>query len=155
VTIEVDVQYATSSQHCPSQADIEQWITVSLNKLNQTGSVLVRIVDEPEITQLNHQYRKKNKATNILSFPSQLPPELRDNMLGDMVICAPVLEKEAQEQQITLQAHWAHMVVHGTLHLLGHDHEEDTQAQQMESLEVAILSDLGIPDPYTLEKIHD
>lgn len=155
MTIEVDVQLAASHIPCPSETDIKHWIVNSLNKLETQGNIVVRIVSEQEIQQLNHLYRKKNTPTNVLSFPCQLPLEFRENMLGDIVICAKVLEKEAKDQHKSLQAHWAHMLIHGTLHLLGYDHENHDEALQMESLEIMLLQALGFSDPYAMEKTYE
>nr|VFJ97063.1 MAG: rRNA maturation RNase YbeY [Candidatus Kentron sp. H]VFJ97662.1 MAG: rRNA maturation RNase YbeY [Candidatus Kentron sp. H]VFK02924.1 MAG: rRNA maturation RNase YbeY [Candidatus Kentron sp. H] len=108
----------------------------------------VRVVDEEEGLDLNWRYRDREKATNVLSFPCEVPDLFGLNLLGDIVVCAPVVKREADRQHKNLQAHWAHMVVHGTLHLLGFDHISREQAVQMESLETAVLAHLGFPDPY-------
>ena len=97
---------------------------------------------------LNHTYRGKDYATNVLSFPADLPPELDLPLLGDLVVCAPVVAREATEQHKQLNAHWAHMVIHGCLHLLGYDHIDDAEADEMEALERELLAQLGIADPY-------
>jgi probable rRNA maturation factor len=108
----------------------------------------VYIVDETESQELNFQYRKKNKPTNVLSFPADIPDEVGVPLLGDLVVCAPVVEREAKEQGKTLEAHWAHMLVHGTLHLLGYDHIEDDEANVMEALETRLITQLKFPAPY-------
>ena len=108
----------------------------------------VRIVDEAESNELNLTYRGKDKPTNVLSFPFEAPPGLELPLLGDLVICRQVVEREAQEQGKPLMAHWAHMVVHGSLHLLGYDHIEDEEAEEMEALERDIMQELGFADPY-------
>ena len=108
----------------------------------------MRIVDEQESAELNEQYRHKSGPTNILSFPVDLPEGIELNLLGDLVICAPVLEKEALEQEKLLAHHWAHIIVHGVLHLLGYDHIDETQAELMENKEIAILNKLNINNPY-------
>lgn len=108
----------------------------------------VRIVDEDESQALNLQYRGKDKPTNVLSFPCELPDGVELPLLGDLVICAQVVAKEALEQGKVLHAHWAHMVVHGTLHLLGYDHIEDGEAEEMEAIEIQVLLELGYPNPY-------
>lgn len=110
--------------------------------------ITVRVVDEDESQQLNHEYRGKNKPTNVLSFPFEAPPGIEMNLLGDLVICAGVVEAEAQQQNKPLDHHWAHMIIHGTLHLLGYDHIEDDQAEEMEGLEISLLGKLSIDDPY-------
>ena len=111
----------------------------------------VRIVDETESQQLNFDYREKDKPTNVLSFPFQCPPGIELPLLGDLVICAGVVAQEATEQNKSLDAHWAHMVVHGSLHLLGFDHINDDDAAQMEAEEVTILQQLGFTNPYLLD----
>ena len=112
----------------------------------------IRIVTSDEITELNHSYRHKNNPTNVLSFPFELPPGMPvdelPNILGDIAICAEVVAREADQQHKSITAHWAHMVVHGTLHLLGYDHQNDTDAAQMEALEIHILQQLDFPNPY-------
>ncbi|MBT8420458.1 MAG: rRNA maturation RNase YbeY [Gammaproteobacteria bacterium] len=115
---------------------------------NSDIELTVRIVDEEEIIELNRRYRGQEKATNVLSFPCELPESLGLNLLGDIVVCAPVVKSEADSQHKEHQAHWAHMIVHGTLHLLGFDHVSETQALKMESLETRVLAHLGFPDPY-------
>jgi probable rRNA maturation factor len=108
----------------------------------------VRIVDEPEMRELNARYRHKDYPTNVLSFPAGLPPGVDVPLLGDIVICAPLVTREAAEQHKAPRAHWAHLLVHGTLHLLGHDHERARDAEVMEALERRILAGLKFPDPY-------
>ena len=139
----------------PPKEKLKSWITAALAPHRPKADVSLRIVGEAEMAQLNQAYRGKDYATNILSFPCQLPEKLRKNALGDLVICAPVLEKEAQAQGKTLENHWAHLVIHGTLHLLGFDHVEAGQAKDMEDQEKNILRIFGIDDPYTLETLHD
>ncbi|WP_263080479.1 rRNA maturation RNase YbeY [Endozoicomonas sp. Mp262] len=146
--VQVDLQIASSSQSLPSQQDFEQWATAAVGQHRDHAEISLRIVDIEEGADLNQQWRNKTGPTNVLSFPSELPPELELPLLGDLVICAPVVEKEARQQEKQLAAHWAHMVVHGTLHLLGYDHIEDHQAEEMESLEIQILKKLGYPNPY-------
>jgi probable rRNA maturation factor len=120
------------------------------------AAIAIRLVDEPESQALNSQYRGKDKPTNILSFPFELPEglpaEAADAMLGDLVICAPIVQQEAKQQQKPIMDHWAHLVMHGALHLLGYDHIEEQEAEQMEALERQLLEQLGIPDPYLIEK---
>lgn len=150
--VQLDVQYACESeQDLPAVQDFQTWADLALCD-NVDAEVVIRIVDEDESRELNHQYRGKNKSTNVLSFPMELPQELAavadENMLGDLVICAPVVAREAAEQNKPLQHHWAHMVIHGMLHLQGHDHIEDDEAAEMESLEIKLLQQLGIANPY-------
>lgn len=146
----IDVEVNSSSTKIPSVENIELWIKSALqsDELNQ-AEVSVYIVDEAESQELNVQYRGKDKPTNVLSFPADIPDEVGVPLLGDLVICAPVVEREAQEQGKTLDAHWAHMLVHGTLHLLGYDHVEDDEADVMEALETRLITQLNFPAPYT------
>jgi probable rRNA maturation factor len=147
---QIDVEVNSSSTKIPSVENIELWISAALqsDELNQ-AEVSVYIVDEAESQELNAQYRGKDKPTNVLSFPADIPDEVGVPLLGDLVICAPVVEREAQEQGKTLEAHWAHMLVHGTLHLLGYDHVEDDEADVMEALETRLITQLNFPAPYT------
>lgn len=145
--LNLDIQNG-SNFGCPEDEQIQQWISASLfDKTNDT-EISIRIVDETEMSQLNHRYRGQNKPTNVLSFPADIPSDLKLPLLGDIVICAPVIEAEAKQQNKAGIAHWAHMLVHGTLHLLGYDHVEDSQATEMESLEISILQKLGYTNPY-------
>ena len=146
-----DVQIICDDEDQPPPALIERWLSTALHHVPQQrneAEIAVRIVDTAEITELNHQYRNNNKATNVLSFPADLPDHIELPLLGDLIICAPVVAKEAREQAKPSQHHWAHMLIHGTLHLLGYDHIDDAEAEQMEALEVKILAALNIPDPY-------
>jgi probable rRNA maturation factor len=145
----IDVEVNSSSTQIPSIENIELWISTALqsDELNQ-AEVSVYIVDEAESQELNAQYRGKDKPTNVLSFPADIPDEVGVPLLGDLVVCAPVVEREAQEQGKTLAAHWAHMLVHGTLHLLGYDHIEDDEAEVMEALETRLITQLNFPAPY-------
>ena len=144
----IDIQRVFESDSQPSDAQLELWVNTVLANSNEEFELTIRIVNETESAQLNETYRHKNGATNILSFPFEVPDEIELNLLGDLVICAPVLEREAQEQNKTLHNHWAHIVVHGMLHLLGYDHIDDTEAQEMEAKEIAFLQTLSIPNPY-------
>ena len=120
-----------------------------LDELNQgEGELLIRFVDKNEIQQLNKTYRHQDKTTNVLSFPSDLPIEIDEDILGDVVICIDIVAEEAKMQQKTFNNHLIHMAIHGTLHLLGFDHVEETEAEKMESLEVKILEKLQINNPY-------
>ena len=148
MSIEVDIQIATEATDLPAEADFELWVAGALADRKDSAELTIRVVDEAESRELNHQYRDKDKPTNVLSFPFEAPPGIEINLLGDLVICAQVVAREAQEQQKSLQAHWAHMVTHGCLHLLGYDHINNDDAQVMESLETAILNRFGYPDPY-------
>lgn len=149
MNLELDIQQACSGANIPAEAEFEAWIRAALAGERDDAEVSLRVVDPAEITALNHQYRGKDYATNVLSFPADLPEELNLPLLGDIVICADVVEREALEQHKTSRAHWAHMVVHGTLHLLGYDHIDDDEAEHMESREIDILQQLNFPNPYT------
>jgi len=139
----------TEDEDVPEHPDFARWCNATLaTQTLEQAEICIRVVGLDESRQLNCQYRQKDKPTNVLSFPSDLPEELQLPLLGDLVICAPVVTEEAQSQDKTLQAHWAHMVVHGTLHLLGFDHIEDSDAETMESLEIEILNSLGFHNPY-------
>jgi probable rRNA maturation factor len=147
VTLEVDVQYAAEVSHLPTIKQLQTWAAAAY-RLEQDAEVVIRIVDEAESAELNQRYRHKRGATNVLSFAFEAPSEIESHALGDLVLCAPVIVREAREQHKPALAHWAHMVVHGMLHLQGHDHQTDAQAQAMEALEVEILSALRISNPY-------
>jgi probable rRNA maturation factor len=151
--VQVDVQYACDDDTAPEIATVEFWIASAIEASGNKSDaeVSVRIVDSDEIRALNRDYRGKDRPTNVLSFPAGevagLPAEV-PVLLGDIVVCASVVRDEATEQGKTLADHWAHMLVHGTLHLLGYDHEADTDAAEMEALEARILSEHGLADPY-------
>ncbi len=146
--VQVDIDNACAALQVPSDADFLSWVQAALKGLRSRAEVSMRIVDEQESAALNAQYRGKDYATNVLSFPSELPEDCDPPLLGDLAICAAVVLREAQEQGKTAQAHWAHMVVHGSLHLLGFDHVDDEEADVMESREIAVLRELGIDNPY-------
>lgn len=149
--IELELQIAVDAKTLPHPSQFKSWIKAILaERLHNDVELTIRIVDEVEIKDLNNRYRNKNYATNVLSFPINLgfDNELNYHMLGDIIICASVVEKEAMEQNKELLAHWAHMVIHGTLHLLGYDHENDQDANEMESLEVELMQKLGFKSPY-------
>jgi len=144
---EITIQFATRKPSVPRAADIRRWVTAALQK-RRPAQLTVRIVDETEGTALNRQWRGKSYATNVLSFPCHGLEEIAPELLGDIVICAPIVAHEAGEQGKDVRAHWAHMLVHGTLHLLGYNHEKAAEAERMESVETDILRDFGYPDPY-------
>jgi probable rRNA maturation factor len=144
---ELCLQIASDASDIPTEEQMQQWLSAALAE--KPGAVLtVRIVDEAESAALNEQFRGKIGPTNVLSFPADLPAEVDLPLLGDIVICAPLVHSEASAQNKPLQAHWAHLLVHGTLHLLGFDHLQDEEAKQMEALEVRLLDQLGFADPY-------
>lgn len=148
MNITVEVQNASSVDSLPPQTDFECWVQAALTGRREQAEVVIRVVDEDESAELNLRYRNKRGATNVLSFPADLPPALALPLLGDLVICAGIVAREAMEQDKPLAAHWAHMVIHGTLHLIGYDHIDDTEADTMEALEIAILDGLQLPNPY-------
>lgn len=149
----IDLQIACEQETgLPTAEQIEQWATAAVQPQSDEVEMTVRIVDEAESHALNLNYRGKDRPTNVLSFPFECPDEVELPLLGDLVICRQVVEREAQEQDKPLMAHWAHMVVHGSLHLLGYDHIEDAEAEEMESLETQIMTGLGFADPYLSEK---
>jgi metalloprotein, YbeY family len=152
-SIFVDLQIATENiEGLPTEEQIVQWATAAVQPEGDEVEMTVRIVDEAESHELNLTYRGKDRPTNVLSFPFECPDEVELPLLGDLVICRQVVEREAAEQEKPLMAHWAHMVVHGSLHLLGYDHIEDNEAEEMESLETQIMQGLGFDDPYLAEK---
>ncbi|OZG72390.1 rRNA maturation RNase YbeY [Hahella sp. CCB-MM4] len=152
MTLDVDMQIASESEQLPDEQNIIRWAAAAL-QTDDEQEVTVRIVDEEESQQLNHQYRGKDRPTNVLSFPFESPPGIILPLLGDLVICAPVVEKEAIEQHKTLEAHWAHMVIHGMLHLQGYDHILDQDAEVMENLEKGLMQKLGFDNPYAADEL--
>ncbi|QBQ53863.1 rRNA maturation RNase YbeY [Nitrosococcus wardiae] len=150
MSITVQVQYAIARIGIPLQVDFQRWVEAVLVNQSKEGEVTIRVVDEAEVAKLNWRYRCKQGATNVLSFPFEVPAPLpfKISLLGDLVICAPVVAREAREQAKEEKAHWAHLVVHGVLHLLGFDHQQEKEAQQMEAMEIIILRSLGYPNPY-------
>ncbi|MDH5514828.1 MAG: rRNA maturation RNase YbeY [Gammaproteobacteria bacterium] len=146
--IDIDVQYAVSTDTMPDADSIRRWAASVLKSQAAPVELVIRIVDEAEMTALNRQYRGKDGPTNVLSFSSEMPPEVESAMIGDIVICAPVVMSECVLQNKEPDAHWAHLVIHGVLHLLGYEHDSDDEAQRMESVEVRLLGDLGFADPY-------
>lgn len=148
MTIELELQIASKAKTLPHPAQFREWISVTLWQRIDTAEMTIRIVDEEESAELNKLYRNKIGPTNVLSFPYEPQPGVASRLLGDIIVCAPVVEQEAEKFNKPLIAHWAHMVVHGTLHLLGYNHEFDEEAEEMESLETDILQKLGFPPPY-------
>jgi probable rRNA maturation factor len=145
----LDLQLATTARDLPTAAEFQTWVDVALADQNEIFEVSIRLVDEAESAALNQQYRHKSGATNILSFPFEVPEGIPLNLLGDLVICAPVLTQEARTQGKILAHHWAHIVIHGILHLRGYDHLEDAEAATMEAQEIALLQRLNISNPYS------
>jgi len=148
VSLRIDLQVGGSRSGLPAVAKFKHWARSAMAGRRSNAELSIRIVDAAESRALNRRFRGKDKPTNVLSFPAELPPELELPLLGDLVICREVVEAEAAGQGKPPEAHWAHMVVHGTLHLLGYDHETASEAETMEALEAEILGELGWPDPY-------
>lgn len=151
-SIVVDRQVAVDFDALPTEATIEHWLTSVFSRFSDETrhELTVRFAEETESRQLNHDYRGRDKSTNVLSFPFEAPPGIDLPLLGDLVISPHVVAREALEQCKPLGDHFAHMIVHGTLHLLGFDHIEDDEAEVMEQLEREILAELAIPDPYAV-----
>ena len=149
---EIEVQRATAAGQIPRTADIRRWAGAALSLVDGPCGVAVRIVDGREGRGLNRRYRGIDRSTNVLSFPAERPAALVEELdcrpLGDVVLCAPRVVREAREQGKPACDHWAHLTMHGVLHLLGHDHQTRAEARRMESLERRLLAGLGIPDPY-------
>ena len=144
----VEVQRACAIPGIPPPAKLAQWAGAVLDGRSDGARMTVRVVDEAEGAELNERYRGKEGATNVLAFGFDAPEVPSVRILGDIVVCAPVAVREARERSRRLDAHWAHLVVHGTLHLLGYDHDEPGATEEMEALEREILDRLGYPDPY-------
>lgn len=153
--MDLNFQLATESGGIPSEGEFNLWASAALKHLQAdfcSSSLCVRVVNEEEITELNQKYRNKDGSTNVLSFPQRLPDSIssltNEKPLGDILICAQVVEREAKEQGKESLSHWAHLTVHGVLHLLNYDHNTTEEADQMESIEIAILHQLGFANPY-------
>ncbi|HSM69436.1 MAG TPA: rRNA maturation RNase YbeY [Xanthomonadales bacterium] len=154
--LSVIVQRRVRAAHVPRDAQFRRWIEAALEGSSHPFEVTIRVVGAAESRRLNARYRDSDRATNVLSFNCDLPEVVQADIerrsghrpLGDLVICAPRVLAEARQQGKDVSSHWAHLTVHGILHLLGHDHELAGQAAEMEKLEVGILTRLGIPDPY-------
>lgn len=147
MALELDLQLAGEWPQLPAPEDFEAWLTSAL----QPGSnieLTVRVVGRDESRELNRAFRGKDSATNVLSFPAELPEGIDLPLLGDIVICAPLVAEEAAQQGKAVRDHWAHLTIHGLLHLMGHDHLDDDEAEEMESLEISLLESLGIGNPY-------
>ena len=144
---EIEIQRASSASDLPCDSDLKRWASAALLD-NEKTSVVIRLVDPDESRQLNNDYRGLDKPTNVLSFPFEAPPEISDKFLGDIIICAPVVEQQAKLQNKPLQSRCAPLEAHGMLHLQGYEHQNDQQAEEMERLEGEILATLGFPDPY-------
>lgn len=147
MTIELDLQCATEGKDLPPKASFQRWVEAALEGCDST-SLTIRLVDSEEIAELNERFRARSGPTNVLSFAAELPPKIGIRLLGDIVICAPLVREEALAQGKNPEAHWAHLAVHGVLHLLGFDHQSEAEAEAMEAKEVAVLASLGFANPY-------
>ncbi len=144
----LDLQIATERDDYPSQQQFQRWVDTVLTDPSRDDEIVIRLVDEAESAELNRQYRHKQCPTNILSFPFEGPEGYETDLLGDLVICVPLIAKEAEEQHKLSEHHWAHITIHGVLHLLGYDHIEENEAEEMETLEIKLLNMLNIENPY-------
>jgi probable rRNA maturation factor len=144
----VDLQLASQAKNIPDEALFTLWANTALSGIKPDAELSIRVVDEEEIQTLNRDYRQQDKPTNVLSFPADIPDFIDIPLIGGLVICAPVVIREAAEQDKAVDAHWAHMVIHGILHLVGHDHIDEVDAEAMEALEIKLLSTLNFPSPY-------
>ncbi|CAD5379827.1 putative metal-dependent hydrolase [Pseudomonas sp. OF001] len=151
--VELDLQLASTAAELPGEAQLRRWCELALRQRTAPSELTIRIVDEAEGRELNRTWRGKDYATNVLSFPAEVPEGILDiPLLGDLVICAQVVAREAAEQGKAADAHWAHLTIHGCLHLLGYDHIDDDEAEEMEALERQLLAELGYPDPYASDE---
>ena len=163
MTVNVELQVACRAATIPNDDDIRGWIEDALRASGSAADgaceVVVRVIDERESRALNYRFRHKDKPTNVLAFPAGEDeagwPGAASRPLGDLAICAPVVEREAREQGKSPAAHWGHLLVHGTLHLLGYDHQDEAGAARMERLETAILAARGVADPYLAVTMTD
>ena len=146
---EIHIENVSGQPDLPDFDTMRQWIMRVLNHQNiDNAELAIQIIDDEEMAALNHQYRHKNKPTNVLSFPADIPESLGIPLLGDIAVCAQVVAMAASEQSKSVPAHWAHMLVHGTLHLLGYDHIDEGDAEEMEAIETTLITDMGFPPPY-------
>ena len=146
--VELAVQVLCDLATVPGEKQLHAWVSAALQRRRGEHEITIRIVGEPESLAMNKKYRSQDRPTNGLSFPADLPGGVDHPLLGDLVICAPLLEREAAAQGKDSHAHWAHLVIHGVLHLLGHDHQQADETAKMEALETAILASIGYSDPY-------
>jgi probable rRNA maturation factor len=151
LNLALDLQVALAQSQgaeLPEQVVLEQWVTAALEGQMEEAELTIRLVENDESASLNQQYRDRPGPTNVLSFPFEAPADVPLPLLGDLIICVPLVAQEAQEQGKAVRAHWAHLVVHGVLHLRGYDHIDDSDAREMEDLERKIMAYLGFDDPY-------
>lgn len=153
VNYHIDIQHACDDAFPVTDEILSHWVTSSLLLHRDSAELTLRFVNAEEITNLNRIYRKKNKATNVLAFPAAHPThiELEYPLLGDIIICPTVLKQESQNLEKPLIAHWAHIVFHGVLHLLGYDHIKDDDAIKMQAVEIQLLAEFGFDNPYETE----
>jgi probable rRNA maturation factor len=149
----IDIQNATAVKLPVSKKILREWAKITLNNTHERHELTLRFVDKEEIRTLNRTYRQQDKPTNVLAFPSAIPDEIKKihPFLGDVIVCPEVLEEESINQKIPLIAHWAHIIIHGILHLLGHDHIHDEETEIMQNLEIKRLAELGFDNPYHTE----
>ncbi|MDH5434280.1 MAG: rRNA maturation RNase YbeY [Gammaproteobacteria bacterium] len=150
----IDLQNPCGAKDIPYRTEIKQWLDCAVQQCGFQGNqaeVTIRIVDETEMFQLNSQYRGKSKPTNVLSFPFEQVAPIKSDFLGDIVICHSVVKSEAEQQNKQVQQHWAHLTIHGFLHLIGYDHISDIQAEEMESLEILVMQALSYQNPYLIK----
>lgn len=149
----VDIQHACSIPLPVSDETLQQWVALTLESYKDSAELTLRFVDDAEMIELNHTYRKQNKVTNVLAFPASYPDEIELDypLLGDVIICPSVLLTESQDLKTPLIAHWAHIVIHGVLHLLGYDHIIESDAEIMRTIEINLLNKLGFDNPYKTE----
>lgn len=146
--IKITIQAIASHTFIPSRYFLQRWVNKALSNQSESSEVNIRLVSKKESAELNSVYRYKKGPTNILSFPFEPPPEISSPFLGDLVICAALVNQQAKQQAKTRLAHWAHLVMHGCLHLIGYDHRHDKDAIKMETIEIQLLEDLGYENPY-------
>ncbi|MFW2439706.1 MAG: rRNA maturation RNase YbeY [Arenicellales bacterium] len=153
--LEIDLQLVMSDKAIPDVEKIQHWADAAADACRCDNNMVltIRVTDALESAELNDRYRNQPGPTNVLSFPFEDPPGQKTNVLGDLVVCAPVVQKEADEQHKSSDAHWAHILVHGVLHLCGYDHIDQSGADEMESLETGIITGLGFPPPYEEQKL--
>ena len=152
--VTLDLQLASDTADIPAEDQLQQWLQLAWQG-DEPTEVTIRVVDESEMQALNLQYRGKDKPTNVLSFPFEAPAGITIPLAGDLVICASVVAQEAREQYKDTNAHWAHMVIHGMLHLQSYDHIDDNEAQEMEGLEICLLAQIGIANPYDQAEVTE
>lgn len=148
ITLTIDAASTVTVLPLPTHKQCDSWFKAALPASITEAEVTLKIVDTEEGAWFNQAYREKQGPTNVLSFPYQVPGQPKHQLLGDLVVCAPIVRQEAEAQGKSVEAHWAHLIVHGTLHLLGYDHIEKKEAEEMEGLEIHILQQLGFPSPY-------